>query len=341
MRLLKVGTEGDITGRGIPAGVYQELDAVLCQTPSILAEARGIGMPAQACLRVRNGLPLASFAATVPSQHTARASLTLPREAFVVLGLGRLTVRKRFTDLIAAYAAFVNGLANKASDTLASPADQGMNGRADHSLPADDRAAPTVLLIHGSDFGQDDGVEADLRRQAVAAMRGRATSGSSGFESSGSGSSGDATDCRGQRGPGASARSSEGCSAPAVDIRFVPPSVEPGLTLAAADVMVTLSEREGAPNIFIEAFAAGLPVLASDLSGHRVYLRHGRNGLLIPVGDIRAAVAGLRSLAADPVKRAAMSRAAARSASRFDIADTATDYLRAFALTRQRKGIIR
>lgn len=46
--------------------------------------------------------------------------------------------------------------------------------------------------------------------------------------------------------------------------------------------LLTLSSHdEGRPQVMIEAMAAGMPVIASDLPAHRDLLRHGENGFLV------------------------------------------------------------
>jgi glycosyltransferase involved in cell wall biosynthesis len=61
----------------------------------------------------------------------------------------------------------------------------------------------------------------------------------------------------------------------------MPPSEIPAL-LARADVFVLASESEGRPNAVLEAMAAGLPVLASDIAGVNELVRHGITGFLFP-----------------------------------------------------------
>ncbi len=79
--------------------------------------------------------------------------------------------------------------------------------------------------------------------------------------------------------------------------------------LAASDVLVTPSvptrggKREGIPVVLMEAMAAGLPVVASRLSGIPELVTDGVDGLLVPPGDPQALAAALEGLAGDPDRR--------------------------------------
>lgn len=53
------------------------------------------------------------------------------------------------------------------------------------------------------------------------------------------------------------------------------------IALSASDVFITLWDREGAPNIILEAQALWKPVIATDIPGHRVYINDFENGRLI------------------------------------------------------------
>jgi glycosyltransferase involved in cell wall biosynthesis len=53
--------------------------------------------------------------------------------------------------------------------------------------------------------------------------------------------------------------------------------------LAAADVFVLASPSEGLPGALIEAMAAHLPCIATDIPGNRDLIRHEITGLLVPV----------------------------------------------------------
>jgi GT2 family glycosyltransferase/glycosyltransferase involved in cell wall biosynthesis len=66
------------------------------------------------------------------------------------------------------------------------------------------------------------------------------------------------------------------------------------------DVLVVPSTWiENAPFIIREAFAARVPVVASDLGGMAEMVRDGIDGLLFPAGDVRALTAALRRLVDD------------------------------------------
>jgi len=71
--------------------------------------------------------------------------------------------------------------------------------------------------------------------------------------------------------------------------------------LADADVLVVPSIWiENAPFIIREAFAAGLPVVASNLGGMAEMVRHGEDGLLFAAGDATDLAAQLRRLVEEP-----------------------------------------
>ena len=74
----------------------------------------------------------------------------------------------------------------------------------------------------------------------------------------------------------------------------------------AVDVFALLSEREPWAVVVNEAAACGLPLVLSDRVGaaHDL-LRDGENGSLVAAGDVEAAAAALRELAADPELRRA------------------------------------
>jgi glycosyltransferase involved in cell wall biosynthesis len=71
--------------------------------------------------------------------------------------------------------------------------------------------------------------------------------------------------------------------------------------LHAADVLVLPSRvREGQPRVIMEAMAARVPVVASDVGGVRGLLADGRLGTLVPPGDVSALETGIRSTVEEP-----------------------------------------
>ena len=69
--------------------------------------------------------------------------------------------------------------------------------------------------------------------------------------------------------------------------------------------------------VLTEAFAAGTPVVASDIAGYRDVVRDGIDGVLVPPADPQALAVALRDLWDEPARRAAMARAAADDVQRF------------------------
>ena len=68
---------------------------------------------------------------------------------------------------------------------------------------------------------------------------------------------------------------------------------------ASADMLVSSSRHEPLGNVVIEAWAAGVPVIAAASAGPRALIRDGETGLLVPPEDAGALAAALRRLAAD------------------------------------------
>jgi phosphatidylinositol alpha-mannosyltransferase len=103
------------------------------------------------------------------------------------------------------------------------------------------------------------------------------------------------------------------------------------LELERSDVLCAPSlGGESFGMVLTEAFAAGTPVVASDIAGYRDVVRDGVDGVLVPRADAQALAEALRDLWEEPVRRAAMARAAALGADRFAWPQVAREVMEAY-----------
>ncbi len=84
-----------------------------------------------------------------------------------------------------------------------------------------------------------------------------------------------------------------------------------------AHVLLSTSWTEGFPQVLVEAFAAGLPAVCTDVGG--ISRAAGEAVVLVPPGDVDAAAAAVRELAEDSAKRERVVDAARGFASRHTI----------------------
>lgn len=78
--------------------------------------------------------------------------------------------------------------------------------------------------------------------------------------------------------------------------------------LKLMDVFVLSSLSEGSPNAVLEAMAAGLPVIATDVGGLPDMVIDGESGILVPPGDSEALGNAISKILEDPERAAAMGR---------------------------------
>ena len=90
---------------------------------------------------------------------------------------------------------------------------------------------------------------------------------------------------------------------------FVPPEEMPALYERTAVVVLT-SEREGLPNVILEAMAHGKTVVTTPVGGIPALIRDGETGLVVPVGDAQATRAAIERALSDELLRARLGRAA-------------------------------
>jgi phosphatidylinositol alpha-mannosyltransferase len=101
--------------------------------------------------------------------------------------------------------------------------------------------------------------------------------------------------------------------------------------LQRADVLCAPSLRgESFGMVLTEAFAAGTPVIASDIAGYRDVVRDGVDGMLVPPADPQALAEALRDLYEEPGRRVEMARAAVADVERFAWPRVAAEVLGAY-----------
>src|SRR6185369_12831755 len=101
--------------------------------------------------------------------------------------------------------------------------------------------------------------------------------------------------------------------------------------LETADVLCAPSlGGESFGMVLTEGFAAGTPVVASDIAGYRDVVRDGVDGLLVPRGDAQALAETLRDLWHQPERRVALGHAAVERAERFAWPHVAREVLDAY-----------
>ena len=76
--------------------------------------------------------------------------------------------------------------------------------------------------------------------------------------------------------------------------------------LEAADMFILPSYSEGMSLSLLEAMAAGLPAIASDIAGNRALVADDQSGLLVPPRDVRALSLAVVRLIEQPALRAAL-----------------------------------
>jgi glycosyltransferase-like protein len=107
----------------------------------------------------------------------------------------------------------------------------------------------------------------------------------------------------------------------------------------AADVFAFPSVKEGFGLVVLEAMAAGLPVVASDIPVFAEYMTDGEDALLAPAGDARALAGAMERVATDPELRQRLTAGGAAVVERFTWEASARRHVEIYAGMEQNRPV--
>jgi glycosyltransferase involved in cell wall biosynthesis len=110
-------------------------------------------------------------------------------------------------------------------------------------------------------------------------------------------------------------------------VLFVGEQQDPSEFLHVADLFVLSSEAEGFSNALLEAFAYGLPTVATRVGGNIDLVRDGANGFLYQPRNTIELVDHLRNLAKSPELRKTLGLGALNTAQYFSMNETVAKYV--------------
>lgn len=122
----------------------------------------------------------------------------------------------------------------------------------------------------------------------------------------------------------------------AIRVRLVGAVADPRPYLAGSDIFVQASSSEGMSNSLLEAMAAGLAVVATDVGGTREALNGA--GSLVDPNDMSALAAAIKKLLDDPDLRRAMGEAARARARHFTAEKSLSRHIAAYRLAIQNRS---
>jgi glycosyltransferase involved in cell wall biosynthesis len=84
-------------------------------------------------------------------------------------------------------------------------------------------------------------------------------------------------------------------------IEILKPRLNPEVLeiISKAEIFALPSRCEGTPRVIIEAMAAGVPVIGSNVGGIPMLIRDGESGFVVPAEDVGALESRLRQLLSD------------------------------------------
>jgi len=112
------------------------------------------------------------------------------------------------------------------------------------------------------------------------------------------------------------------------------------LLYSLMDVFVLPSHREGFPRSLMEASAMSVPTVTTDIRGCREVVEDGLNGILVPLGDVKALAEALLTILINPAKAKFMGENGRRIAlERFDERIVFTKVVQAYQSLLKKKGL--
>lgn len=118
-------------------------------------------------------------------------------------------------------------------------------------------------------------------------------------------------------------------AADGLPVEWIGETDDVGAFLSELDVFVSISEPAGCPNAILEAMAAGLPIVATDVGGAAELVNDRQTGIIVPKQEPSALADAIVGLAADSGLRQRWGAAAhARAVERFSIDRMADEYSR-------------
>ena len=108
-------------------------------------------------------------------------------------------------------------------------------------------------------------------------------------------------------------------------LNFPPPELVAAYFASSAFLLPSLAEAY--PLVILEAMAAGLPVVTTDVTGNHDVVQHGRNGLLVPTHSPQAIADSLTRLMRDSGLRAGLIAGGRATASRHTWKAVASAYM--------------
>ncbi len=118
----------------------------------------------------------------------------------------------------------------------------------------------------------------------------------------------------------------------ATDQRRLVPEFQRAAVFALTPFVTDDGDRDGVPNVLVEAMACGLPVVSTAVAGIPELVEHDHNGILAAPHDVEAITAGLAALLDDEPRRRRLGAAARQTATeRFDLRTGAQQMAALFA----------